>query len=156
MTQTEQQVGAVASGRSGRVGFGDSPALVVPVSAGHLEARAVHAARLHANWRAARPRATRAIEFTLDRQPDNSHGLPPQVDQVLFLPGRNGEFLVSCAGGHINAWEVPLDGSVAYRVAEWAWRHVNQVLVNQDPGHELELVARTWEPAEWVVTLLRS
>lgn len=109
------------------------------LSAEHLEARAVHAARFHDNWCSPQPRPTRRIEFRADKcLPDevpDSH--PTNVNQVLFLPRHSGEFLVTVVGRVITCWEIPLDGSGAYRVAEWvSSKKVDQVVINEDPKHE--------------------
>ena len=106
-------------------------------SAAHLEARAIHAARLHSNWHSDNPKPTRAIEFQLDKV--WGEPVPPAVTQVLWLPGRSGEFLLTLAEGVITAWEVPLDGSGAYCVAKWVDMLASQIIVNQDPDHEFEI-----------------
>ncbi|KIP11576.1 hypothetical protein PHLGIDRAFT_63566 [Phlebiopsis gigantea 11061_1 CR5-6] len=125
-------------------------------SSGHLEARAVHAAKLHDNWYSKHPKPRRAVEFSLDRIEGDER--PPAVNQVLFLTGRSGEFIVTLAGGVITAWEVPLDGSGAYRIAEWMHDNaVEQIVVNQDPGHDVELAYRSPDRGNpdmvWIYTL---
>lgn len=116
-------------------------------SSEHLEARAVHAAKLHDNWYSKRPKPRRAIEFRLERIEGDQR--PPAVNQVLFLPGRSGEFIVTLAGGVIICWEVPLDGSGAYRIAEWTEDNaVEQIVVNQDPGHDVEIAYRSPDRTE--------
>jgi hypothetical protein len=97
----------------------------------------VHAARLHDNWYSKRPKATRAIEFKLSTVDGQSS--PSPVHQVLFLPGRNGELLLTLAGGVITAWEVPLDGSGAYCIAETGTNPhmpVQEMIANEDPCHK--------------------
>ncbi|KAI0916415.1 hypothetical protein AcW1_008854 [Taiwanofungus camphoratus] len=106
-------------------------------SAEHLEARAVHAARFHENWCSPQPKPRRSIEFhaakCLPEETPEQHR--PTVSQVLFLPGCNGEFLVTLVGRTITCWEVPLDGSGAYRVAEWvSSQKVDQIIVNEEAG----------------------
>ena len=111
-------------------------------SAEHLEARTVHAAKLHDNWYSRHPKPQRAIEFKLDLIEGDER--LPAVNQVLFLPGRSGEFIVALAGGVITCWEVPLDGSGAYRIAEWTNDNaVEQIVVNQDLGNDVELAYRS-------------
>ncbi|KAH9947000.1 hypothetical protein B0H21DRAFT_741288, partial [Amylocystis lapponica] len=120
-------------------------------SAEHLEARAVHAARFHENWCSPAPRPRRTLEFNADRTlpeelPEQHRGT---IDKVLFLAGRNGEFLVTVTGRVITCWEVPLDGSGAYRVAEWiSGKRVEQVIANEDPKSEAVLAFVTGEAAE--------
>lgn len=115
------------------------------LSAEHLEARAVHAAKFHDNWYSKRPTPRRAVEFHVEYPPIDDPDGPRQsfaVDQVLFLRGRNGEFLVTVAGGIITCWEVPLDGSEAYRVAEFRDFNnakIRQVIVNEDAKHDVEM-----------------
>ncbi|OBZ70872.1 hypothetical protein A0H81_09140 [Grifola frondosa] len=115
-------------------------------SAGDLEARAVHAAKLHENWYSAHPRYRQSIEFQADRiLPDDyvdKH--KSTVSQVLFLKGHNGELLVTVVDRIITCWEVPLDGSGAYRVAEWVSRtKIEQVVVNDDPKSDMVLAFAT-------------
>lgn len=118
-------------------------------SAEHLETRAVHAAKLHDNWYSKHPKPRQAVEFQLDRVDDDEH--PPKVDQVLFLPGRSGEFLVTLAGGVITCWEVPMDGSGAYQIARWDHDNaVEQIIVNQDPNHDVEIAYWSVDPALYV------
>ena len=108
------------------------------LSAQHLESRAIHAAKFNDNWYSSHPKPRGAIEFMLEGvEPD---GAPVPVRQVLFLKGRSGEFLATLAGKSIVVWEVPLDGSGAYRVAEWMDEHgIEQLVVNEDPNHPVEL-----------------
>ena len=113
------------------------------LSAEHLEARAVHAAKFHDNWYSKQPAPRRAVEFRVERPSESGPGevlQTNQVEQVLFLRGRNGEFLITLAGGVITCWELPLDGSEAYRVAEHKDdQRIRQVLVNEDPKNNVEL-----------------
>ncbi|KAI0744146.1 hypothetical protein C8Q80DRAFT_1185309 [Daedaleopsis nitida] len=112
------------------------------LSAEHLEARAVHAASFHANWNSAHPDSAKAVEFSAvsyldDELPDEHRSA---VTHVSFLPGRNGEFLVTVVGRVLTCWEVPLGESAAYRVAEWvSTMKIEQVLVNDDPKAEVTL-----------------
>lgn len=108
------------------------------LSAQHLESRAVHAAKFNDNWYSPHPKPRGAIEFSLEGvEPD---GTPASVRKVLFLKGRSGEFLVTLARKTIECWEVPLDGSGAYRIAEWTDEHgIEQLLVNEDPNHPAEI-----------------
>ncbi|GBE80654.1 hypothetical protein BKA93DRAFT_801705 [Sparassis latifolia] len=111
-------------------------------SAEHLEARAVHAAKFHDNWCSPQPKPRHSIEFHAERcLPDElPQDLKTTVKHVFFLPGRNGEFLVTVVGRVITCWEVPLDGSGAYRVAEWvSSSRVEQAVVNEDPKNEAVL-----------------
>ncbi|OCH93728.1 hypothetical protein OBBRIDRAFT_770939 [Obba rivulosa] len=136
------------------------------LSAAHLEARVVHAARFHENWNAPRPAPRRSVKFDADPAdladvaPDEMPAAPrPVVKQVLFLPGRSGEYVVTLVGRTIACWEVPLDGSGAYRVAVWESPvAVDQVVVNEDPTHEAVVAFTSGDkaangPAE--VTMLR-
>ncbi|TCD60584.1 hypothetical protein EIP91_009842 [Steccherinum ochraceum] len=97
------------------------------VSAVDLESRIVHAAKFHENWYSDRPTPRRTIIFR-----DGHLG---SVSQVLFLPGRDGQYLVTVARKMITCWEVPLDGSDAYRLAEWRCEPeltIEKVVVNED------------------------
>ncbi|KAF9807094.1 hypothetical protein IEO21_08384 [Rhodonia placenta] len=118
-------------------------------SAEHLEARAVHAARFHDNWCSSKPKATRKIEFRADRPllDDLNYQNGTSVSQIFFLPGRNGEFLVTAVGRVITCWEVPLDGSGAYRVAEWvSSKKIDQLVMNEDPRHPVVLAYVSGDP----------
>jgi len=128
------------------------------ISSQHLEARAVHAAKFHENWYSTRPKPRRIVEFDsaatievpfiVGGAGGGAGGVPimesspskVSVTQVLFLPGRNGEFVVTAAGRCVTCWEVPLDGSGAYRVAEWTSdRPIEEMVVNEDPKHPVQL-----------------
>ncbi len=118
-------------------------------SSSQLEARVVHASKFHDNWSSQHPKARRVVRFTAD-PPEVFQSSETQescsVKQVLFLTGRNGEFLVTLAGGMITCWEVPLDGSRAYRVADWtANKDIQQVVANQDPEHCVDLAFWAYE-----------
>ncbi|KAI0779418.1 hypothetical protein C8Q74DRAFT_1258810 [Fomes fomentarius] len=113
------------------------------LTAEHLEARAVHAASFHANWNSAHPEARKAVEFCAERYlddelPDNQHR--SAVTHVSFLPGRNGEYLITAVGRVLTCWEIPLGESQAYRVAEWvSAKKIEQIVVNDDPKAEVTL-----------------
>ncbi|KAH8085955.1 hypothetical protein BXZ70DRAFT_956621 [Cristinia sonorae] len=105
----------------------------VPASAVDLESRTVHAAKFHENWYSSNPTPRRTITFygenfgpIIERSP---------VKQVLFLPGKNGQYLVTVSRRMITCWEVPLDGAEAYKVAEWTCTldtTIEKVIVNED------------------------
>lgn len=119
-------------------------------SAEHLEARAVHAAKFHDNWCSPEPRPRRTLEFSADACLTDE--APAQhrstINRLFFLPGRNGEFVVTVSSRVIACWEVPLDGSGAYRVAEWVSEtKIEQVVVNEDPKSEGVLAYATADPA---------
>ncbi|KZT10767.1 uncharacterized protein LAESUDRAFT_741181 [Laetiporus sulphureus 93-53] len=108
-------------------------------SAEHLEARAVHAARFHENWCSPKPKARQRIEFQADTIlcNENPELHKTTVSNVSFLSGQNGEFLVTAVERVITCWEVPLDGSGTYRVADWVCsKKVEQLIVNEDPKSE--------------------
>ncbi|KAL4243869.1 hypothetical protein ABKN59_010758 [Abortiporus biennis] len=133
------------------------------ISAQHLEARAVHAAKFHENWYSSRPTPRRSIEFAAEVPfPDSvtfSENHPPKfvVRQVRFLPGRNGEVIVTSVNRFVTCWEVPLDGSGAYRIAEWqAPRSVEQLLVNEDPRHPVQLACMTGDTTGNHVSLIHT
>jgi len=112
------------------------------LSSEHLEARAVHAAKFHENWYSPRPAPRRSIEFRGAKfnieKPANTI-----IRQVLFLPGRNGELLLSTAGKVMTCWEVPLGGSGAYPVAEWVSEaEIEQMIVNEDVGKHAHVAVR--------------
>lgn len=109
----------------------------------HLESRVVHHAKLNHNWHSKCPKPRRAIEFNVNNG-DNSRP-PRMVSKVLFMGGRNGEFLLTLAGGSLSAWEIPLDGSGVYLVAECD-RFVEDATVNGDPLHPVEVVAWSFVP----------
>lgn len=112
------------------------------LSAEHLETRTIHAAKFHDNWYSKRPAPQRAMEFCVKHPPEAGREAPCKVSQVLFLPGRNGEFLIVLADGIITCWEVPLDGSEAYRFAEYEdarGNNIRQVIVNEDSTHPVQL-----------------
>ncbi|EKM54201.1 uncharacterized protein PHACADRAFT_257879 [Phanerochaete carnosa HHB-10118-sp] len=105
------------------------------LSAAHLEARVVHAAKLHDNWYSKNPTPRRAIEFQARCMLDEVADTPASpVSQVLFMPARSGEFLLVLAGKRLSCWEVPLDGSGAYEIVCVHEDGVNieQVIVNQE------------------------
>lgn len=106
------------------------------LSAAHLEARVVHAAKLHDNWYSKNPRPRQAIEFQARCMLDDAAGTPASpVSQVLFMPARSGEFLLVLAGKRLSCWEVPLDGSGAYEIVciHEDGINIEQVIVNQEP-----------------------
>lgn len=116
------------------------------LSAEHLEARTIHAAKFHDNWYSKRPAPQRAVEFYVDEHPPENGPEESQesckISTVLFLPGRNGEFLIILGDGVITCWEVPLDGSEAYRFAEYkeiSGNRIKQLIVNDDPTHPVQL-----------------
>lgn len=81
--------------------------------------------------------------------PDEVDPVPAEVRKVLFLTGRSGEFLVILVDRTIECWEVPLDGSGAYRIAEWTDEHgIEQLIVNQDPKHPAEVAYIAADPFE--------
>ncbi|KAI0692024.1 hypothetical protein C8T65DRAFT_670163 [Cerioporus squamosus] len=110
------------------------------LTAEHLEARAVHAASFHENWNSAHPVAKKTLEFCAvnyldDQLPDDNRSA---VTHVSFLPGRNGQYLITAVGRVLTCWEVPLGESEAYRVAEWvSAQKIEQVIVNDDPKAEV-------------------
>lgn len=117
------------------------------LSAKHLEARAVHAAKFNDNWYSAQPKPRGAVEFQVGAA--ISDGTSAAVKEVLFLRGRCGEFLLTLTGKTIECWEVPLDGSGAYRIAEWTDDHgIEQLVVNQDPMHDVEVAYLAIDTAE--------
>ncbi|EMD37639.1 hypothetical protein CERSUDRAFT_94639 [Gelatoporia subvermispora B] len=126
------------------------------LSAEHLESRVIHALRFHENWNAAQPKVQRSIKFDTDvpsceteLEGEGEGGCAEdvprmprtlQVKQVLFLPGRNGDFVLTLTERTIACWEVPLDGSDAYRIAVWENAvPIDQMVVNEDPTHEAVL-----------------
>jgi len=121
------------------------------LSAEHLETRVIHAARFHENWNSAQPKPRRLIKFDADEAPEAvSEEDPPRqsslVKQVLFLPGRSGEYVVTLVERTISCWEVPLDGSGAYRVAVWENPSaVDQIVVNEDSKHDAALAFTSGE-----------
>ncbi|KAI0085102.1 hypothetical protein BDY19DRAFT_897406 [Irpex rosettiformis] len=117
------------------------------LSAKHLEARAVHVAKFNDNWSSAQPQPRGAVEFSVDTV--NAEGNPVAVKEVIFLKGRCGEFLVVWAGDTIECWEVPLDGSGAYRIATWTDQGgIRQVVVNEDPKHPTEIAYMSLDPTD--------
>ena len=110
------------------------------LTAEHLEARAVHAAHFHDNWSSVHPKARKAVEFCAvnyldDELPDEQRAA---VTHVSFLPGRNGQYLITAVGRVLTCWEIPLGESEAYRVAEWvSARRIEQVVANDDPKAEV-------------------
>ena len=112
----------------------------VSASAVDLESRTVHAAKFHENWYSDRPTVRRSIVFH-DEYHESASERPP-VRQVLFLPGRDGQYLVTVTRWTIICWEVPLQGGQAYRVAEWPcepFHHIEKVVVNEDPESKATL-----------------
>ena len=110
------------------------------LTAGHLEARTVHALRVHSNWNSPHPRTRTSLDFNI--APYRADLLPEEqctsVQHVSFLPGRNGQFLLTAVHCRLTAWEVPLGESEAYPVAEWVFdRRIEQVIVNDDPQAEV-------------------
>ncbi len=110
------------------------------LTAEHLETRAVHAASFHENWNSAHPLVKNTLEFCAvnyldDQLPDENRSA---VTHVSFLPGRNGQYLITAVGRVLTCWEVPLGESEAYRVAEWvSAKKIEQVIVNEDPKAEV-------------------
>ncbi|TFK91355.1 hypothetical protein K466DRAFT_515555 [Polyporus arcularius HHB13444] len=110
------------------------------LTAEHLETRAVHAASFHENWNSAHPVVKNTLEFCAvnyldDQLPDENRSA---VTHVSFLPGRNGQYLITAVGRVLTCWEVPLGESEAYRVAEWvSAKKIEQVIVNEDPKAEV-------------------
>lgn len=104
------------------------------LSSKDLEIRVVHATRFHENWNSAAPKARQSVTFDAHRASDNLLEFEkPSVRQLFFLPGYNGELLVTLVGSTITCWDVPLDGSKAYIVAEWTHdRKIEQVVVNDE------------------------
>ena len=114
-----------------------------------IEARAVHAASFHDNWTSARPVAKKTLEFCAVNYLDDV--LPEEhrsaVTNVSFLPGREGQFLITAVGRVLTCWEVPLGESEAYRIAEWvSTRKIEQVIVNDDPKAEVVLAFTSAHP----------
>lgn len=126
------------------------------LSSNHLESRAIHAAKFHENWYSNHPKPRRIIDFVPgngepDPAVDNERPRVTAVKQVLFLPGRNGEFVVTAVGRSVICWEVPLDGSGAYRIAEWkSHGDIEQLIANEDPKHHIQLVCLTQDPMRCV------
>lgn len=108
------------------------------LSAAHLEARVVHAAKLHDNWYSSHPRPRQAVEFLVKCPSDDEQTASP-ISQVLFMPGRSGEFLLVLRGKGLSCWEVPLDGSGAYEIASFHHEgvEIEQVIMNQDVNNGL-------------------
>ncbi|PCH36145.1 hypothetical protein WOLCODRAFT_140239 [Wolfiporia cocos MD-104 SS10] len=101
-----------------------------------LEARVLRASKFHENWCSPHPAARRRVEFDAYRTivDDSAEAHKPTVRHVCFLPGHNGELLITVVGRIITCWEVPLDCGDVYRVAEWVCDvHPEQVIVNDDP-----------------------
>jgi hypothetical protein len=119
------------------------------LSSQHLETRAVHSAKLNENWYSMQPAPRRAIDFQV--QTRDSDGRPMAIREILFLKGRCGEFILTLTGDTIECWEVPLDGSGAYRVAEWSEVYgIEQLLVNEDPMHAHEVAFLAKDSQEYV------
>ena len=120
------------------------------LTAEHLEARAVHAAHFHDNWSSPHPVARKAVEFCAvnyldDELPDEQRAA---VTHISFLPGRNGQYLITAVGRVLTCWEIPLGESEAYRVAEWvSARRIEQVVVNDDPKAEVVVAYVSEHPA---------
>ncbi|KAH9942407.1 uncharacterized protein BXZ73DRAFT_40976 [Epithele typhae] len=119
----------------------------------HLEARTVHASRFHANWNAPRPVTRAAIEFCAESSRDPDADGPHAVSHVAFLPGHNGQYLLTTVGKTLAAWEIPLGSSEAYCVAEWvSTRKIEGMVVNDDPKGEVTVAIVSAHPtAEGVV-----
>ncbi|TFY80896.1 hypothetical protein EWM64_g3109 [Hericium alpestre] len=133
-----------------------TPIADIPLlTAKELEICALHAARFHGNWCSDHPRPRRCVEFQIHKSEDED--APPQVEpeglsrahphavsQVIFLPGRNGELLITVSGmNRVVCWEVPLRGSEAFVVAERTLpfgRKLDGLIVNEDPSNEAMLV----------------
>ena len=121
-----------------------APADLKALTAEHLEARAVHASSFHDNWNAPHPRARRTVEFSAAPRGCEEEGGPLALEEnanavkhVSFLPGRNGQYLLTVVGKVLTAWEIPLGESEAYPAAEWvSVRKIEQVVVNDDPRAE--------------------
>ena len=111
--------------------------------------RAIHAAKFHDDWHSSKPTPYRAIEFRLRHasSPDSVESnlsQVPSVDQIFFLPRQNGQYIVILAGGVLSCWEVPLEGSTAYLVAEHREASaIKEIVVNDDPTHKAVLACRT-------------
>ena len=118
-----------------------------------IEARTIHAAQFHDNWHSKKPTPRRAVEFVVEHSvgdESSSERQPCPVDQVLFMRGRSGEFIVTLAAGIITCWEVPLDGSGAYRLAEYkdpAVGRTMQLIANGDEKDNAEIACYTLDIA---------
>ncbi|TFY59498.1 hypothetical protein EVG20_g7773 [Dentipellis fragilis] len=126
------------------------------LSSKDLEIRALHATRFQENWCSNRPRTKRCFQFNVDDSDDadaNAAGAsltrehPAPVSHVLFVPGSNGELIITVSGTScITCWEVPLSGSESFIVAESKMpkNHIiDGIAVNTDPKSE-GLLAVTW------------
>ena len=115
------------------------------LSAEQIETRAVHAAKFHENWYSKHPSPRHSLEFEVSSpsQEDLSASLFCSVQELLFLRSRNGEYIITLAANVISCWEVPLDGSEAYCVAQHKaipeTMKFRQVIVNEDPKCGTEL-----------------
>jgi len=123
------------------------------LSAKELEVRALHAARFHQNWCSPYPRPRRCIEFQIEQTDDENNTTlsstlsvvdPNPVTQVVFLPGFNGELLITLSGSHrVACWEIPLGSSQAFLIAERTLPEnctVEGLVPNDDPKSDAMLV----------------
>ncbi|CCL98660.1 uncharacterized protein FIBRA_00662 [Fibroporia radiculosa] len=108
----------------------------IPIPADTGDTRAFSAEQLEA-------RPQHAMTFQAARPPPQNEEvdtLESVVSHVCFLPGQHGQYLVTVVGRIITCWEIPLDGSDAYRVAEWVnSKRVNHMIVNEDPYSDATL-----------------
>ncbi|TFY55727.1 hypothetical protein EVJ58_g8065 [Rhodofomes roseus] len=121
------------------------------LSAEQLEARAVHAAKFHDNWCSANPTARHTLSFSADQYlPEETlESHKSTVSHIAFLPGCSGQFLVTVVGRIITCWEVPFDGSGAYRIADYVSPlQVEQLVINEDSEAEGTLAYLTGSPAQ--------
>lgn len=59
---------------------------------------------------------------------------------------------MTAVGKVVTCWEVPLDGSGAYRIAEWkSHGDIEQIIANEDSKHHIQLVCRTPDPMRYVI-----
>lgn len=98
----------------------------------------VHALTLHENWNSPTTTPKQCISFQAHKiNKSSENGLKPEgpaVRQVLFLPGHDGELLITLGESTITCWEVPLGASQAFVVATFTHEHkIEQVMVNEEP-----------------------
>lgn len=59
---------------------------------------------------------------------------------------------MTAVGKVITCWEVPLDGSGTYRIAEWkSHGDIEEMIVNEDPKHHIHVVCLTPDPMRYVL-----
>ncbi|KAI0032111.1 hypothetical protein K488DRAFT_31288, partial [Vararia minispora EC-137] len=109
-----------------------------------LEARALHATTFERNWTSSNPRPRRVFEYAVAEGED----VDP-ITHVRFLPGHNGQLVLSVQQSRIVCWEVPLTGEDAFIVAERQipGGTIVDVVVNEDEKNLATLVLVWSTPA---------